>query len=251
MLTQATSSTPCRANSKYALVLNTQWKLNTHCLSVVLTREYDFTLLCSGGYTDHHVYALQRRFIAKMADNIEQKLNMSLDELAKKERTDDRSSFKQRRGGCNQHQGRNGAERRAGQQRPSKQQQPAAFYPQPMPYGNQQFPNWGPDGPVQQGWMQGGMMPLQQQAWQAVHDRQGGYARPSVFTRLSAPQQYPQHRQQRAGPPGQRQQQQPAPQQPAPPPKPDLHCRLDKQTGMVIIQHSGTDIIQVRWKVPE
>lgn len=196
-----------------------------------------------------------------MADGIEQKLNMSLDDLAKQEKKEEYS--KHRRGGFQRQQGRFGAHGRTAQvqqrQYREQQQQPPASSQPGMSHAATQQGGWAQ---MQQGWVGGRGFPAEQHGWQAVPNGQGRPQRPSVFERLSTlPRQqfefqHPQHaqpymKQQQPAPPRQ-QQQFPAAAQPVfSQPKvaaPELQCRLDKETGLVIIQHKGNDIVKVRYK---
>jgi hypothetical protein len=193
-----------------------------------------------------------------MADNIEAKLNMSLDDLVKKDNKRHHKPLYQQR---NTHQSARGNGNQ--QQSPA----PGAHDGRPFhgqggraPYQQQPQQQWG--GQQQQQW--GG----QQQQWggsggpqrrqMTQQQQQGAGGRSSVFARLGGPAQVEQqpmrgHYEQR-GPPQrgqqqfpQQQAQQQQQQQPAAPPKPKVkvQCRLDAATGEVVISNNNVDIIKV------
>jgi hypothetical protein len=196
-----------------------------------------------------------------MAD-IEAKLNMSLEDLAKKEK---RKEMPDRHHGPDRQRGGGRAGGRAGFGRRGNQQQQQWGN---GPYHQQQHQQWS-RGPTMQGQQQHGadfqgLMhnpeaaaalqhvrqeqwgPQQQQHWgpsggTAGFGNNGHRQRPSVFARLGGVQQHDGPRQKQQ-PQQQQQQQRPA----APPRKaPKVQCRVDESSADVVISHSGHDIIKV------
>lgn len=215
----------------------------------------------NSGSADGVVKALETHRLAhrlqlhRMADGIEQKLNMSLDDLANQKRQEDLQIH--RRSGSQRRHGRSNGLNRAGgyghQQRPMPG--PAHGAPDRAYVGQRLDALMWPAVPMrpQHGWQSGGRGHC-------------GTQRPSVFSRLTElpqqtyhqlpqqfepvpQQQYVQYADKQPPMSGQPQQLQRS-MQPRASPQPNLaainlQCRLDQATGLVIIQHSGTDIVKV------
>ncbi|KAF6256550.1 hypothetical protein COO60DRAFT_1528627 [Scenedesmus sp. NREL 46B-D3] len=167
-----------------------------------------------------------------MADNIEAKLNMSLDDLVKKGRQNHKHPAQQRdnhQAGSSHGKQQHGAAAAGHNGRPFRGEGSRASYQQPQQHrAIQQHQHWGQQ--QQQGGQWGGRGGPQRRNMQ---QQQGAGGRSSVFARLGGPAQAQQHPMQHN-------------QQRGPPPREiKVQCRLDAATGEVVISHNSSDIIKV------